>query len=294
MIIPKISIITPSYNQGCFLEDTILSVLGQNYPNLEYIIIDGGSTDNSVEIINKYKEKLAYWISEPDQGQSHAINKGFAKATGDIIAWLNSDDMYMPNILSFVAGNFENNFDGVLFGECVHFRNENGTFTAHGSNVLKRSKESVLTMVDFIVQPSTFWTKNIWQIVGQLDQSSHFGFDWEWFLRAQKLNVRFKAICKPLSIYRIHDKHKSGSGGLKRQAELLKIYNMYDPSYAAVIYSKLLTESLICNNIFFKGLYRILEVFKVYNSFSNSLKILKPLKYLNYANKDIETISTML
>jgi glycosyltransferase involved in cell wall biosynthesis len=96
---PKITIVTPSYNQGQYLEDTIASVLGQNYPNLEYMVLDGGSSDNSLEIIKKYENHLAFWVSERDGGQSAAINRGFGAATGDILAWLNSDDMYLPRVL---------------------------------------------------------------------------------------------------------------------------------------------------------------------------------------------------
>ncbi|RYE40071.1 MAG: glycosyltransferase, partial [Sphingobacteriales bacterium] len=121
--VPKISVITPSFNQGEYLEDTILSVIGQNYPNLEYIIIDGGSADNSVSIIKKYETHLSYWISEKDKGQSHAINKGFGLATGDILCWLNSDDLLLPSTLSYIASLADVLPDEyIVFGNCIHFR----------------------------------------------------------------------------------------------------------------------------------------------------------------------------
>ena len=115
---PKISIITPSYNQGQFLEETICSVLDQGYPSLEYIVIDGGSTDNSGEIIQKYAPHLAYWVSEKDSGQVEAIQKGFDRATGDVVAWLNSDDVYMPGTLDKIGAAFHDMDTAFVYGNC--------------------------------------------------------------------------------------------------------------------------------------------------------------------------------
>ena len=112
---PKISIVTPSYNQGQYIEETILSVLGQRYPNLEYMIYDAESTDNTVEVIQRYENELTYWVSEKDKGQADAINKGFANSTGEILMWLNSDDILMPNVLQFIAEQYQLKGDGILW-----------------------------------------------------------------------------------------------------------------------------------------------------------------------------------
>ncbi len=120
---PKISIVTPSFNQVEYIEETIRSVICQGYPNLEYIIIDGVSTDGSVEIIKKYEDYLTYWVSEPDRGQAHAINKGILKITGDIFGWINSDDLLLPNSLSKVAKTYQDNQDKILLGDIIHHYN---------------------------------------------------------------------------------------------------------------------------------------------------------------------------
>jgi len=118
----KVSIVTPSYNQAVFLGNTILSVIGQNYPDLEYFIIDGGSTDGSIEVIQQFSEYVTGWISEPDSGQAEAVNKGFRKANGDIVGWLNSDDMYAPGAISEVVTFFSENPEvGMVYGNAVSF-----------------------------------------------------------------------------------------------------------------------------------------------------------------------------
>ncbi|NJL12521.1 MAG: glycosyltransferase [Microscillaceae bacterium] len=227
--LPKISIVSPSYNQGQYLEETILSVIGQNYPNLEYIIIDGGSTDNSVEIIKKYEKHLAYWVSEPDRGQAHAINKGFAMATGDILAWLNSDDMYMPNILNFIAINLKETSQAMLlFGDVIHIQEDNKKLFSN-SSIKYFEQQLELCYVDFIVQPSSFWTRKTWETLGDLNEKYNYVFDWEWFIKAQQAKTKFVYISKYLSIYRIHSSHKTGIGGNERMIEILDVFNRYLP-----------------------------------------------------------------
>jgi glycosyltransferase involved in cell wall biosynthesis len=230
---PKITIVTPSYNQGQFLEETIQSVIGQQYPNLEYIIMDGGSTDNSVEIIKKYEHHLAFWVSEKDEGQSAAINVGFAKSTGEILGWLNSDDMYLPGTLAYIASRLDPNQPEIIFGNCVHINQEAGI--AFGSDVRKFHAQMNLSLTDYLIQPSSFWTRKAMHLAGALDQSLDFGFDWEWFLRARQAGVRFVPEDKYLSVYRIHGEHKTAIGGERRLQELASIHK----KHAGVRYERL-------------------------------------------------------
>jgi glycosyltransferase involved in cell wall biosynthesis len=231
MTLPKISIITPSYNQGQYLEETILSVLGQHYPHLEYIIMDGGSTDNSVELIKKYESHLTYWVSEADGGQSAAINKGFSIATGDILAWLNSDDMYMSRTLPYIASRLDIRQPELLFGNCLHFAD--GKEATSGSDVPRWHENSNLLLIDYIIQPSSFWTRRAWLKTGPLDESLTFSFDWEWFIRAKKAGVSFRRDEKYLALYRTHEERKTTLGGDERLRELSLIYSRHtEPRYA--------------------------------------------------------------
>ncbi|MDX2003535.1 MAG: glycosyltransferase family 2 protein [Chitinophagales bacterium] len=211
MQLPKISVITPSYNQGQYIEQTILSVVNQDYPNLEYIIIDGGSTDNTLEIIRRYEQKISYWVSEKDEGQSDAINKGLMKATGEIVVWLNSDDYYEPGALNWVGDAFVKNPEaGVVIGNV-------NNMTPAGS---KQLYQNHFELFDFlkrvsIHQPGVFWKKELCEVYGYLDKSFYYLMDHELWVRIF-FNTQIVHIEKALVNFRIHDQAKTGKnpGGL--------------------------------------------------------------------------------
>lgn len=234
MHIPKISIITPSYNQGKFLEETILSVLTQGYPNLEYIIIDGGSNDNSIDIIKKYEDRLAFWVSEKDEGQTEAINKGFRRATGDIVTWLCSDDTYYPGTLQFVSDFFLHNPDvDVVYGNAASI-DENG--------VIFRSPRTLdFTLLGLwigenpIPQPSSFMRSRILEKVGYLNESLYYCMDKEFFLRMAFAGSKIQHVNKILATYRFHEESKTVSAMYsekEKMDELIRISKMYDLGYS--------------------------------------------------------------
>jgi glycosyltransferase involved in cell wall biosynthesis len=289
----KITVVTPSFNQGQFLEATILSVLGQNYPGLEYIIMDGGSNDDSVSIIKKYGSQLTYWNTEKDNGQSHAINRGFARSTGDILLWLNSDDLLMPNVLAFIADTVRQNGDGIYFGNCIHFRESPLGLHCMGSDVVGSFNRQALEYTDYIIQPSSFWTRRVYEQVGPLDESLHFGFDWEWFLRAKKKGIQLSPLQKCLSMYRLHDSHKSGTGGVRRQNELLTIYGKYSPE-AGQLFRMLMQEKIPSQGFRAKMVAKIFRLAGRPVSHSRLLKLTQSSKYKAFSTEQIEYTRYML
>ncbi len=185
---PRISIVTPSYNQGQFIEQTIRSVLLQGFPNLEYIVIDGGSTDQSVEIIRRYSAWLSHWVSEPDSGQSAAINKGFSRATGELFAWLNSDDWYMPAALPRVAQLAMTHSGAMVLVGAGRLTNQKGEIIIHKEPPPTIDLAVLLEWLnggDFI-QPSCFFTRAAWDRIGRLDESLHLAFDVDLWIRMAK------------------------------------------------------------------------------------------------------------
>ncbi|MDK2843182.1 MAG: hypothetical protein PWQ17_2689 [Anaerophaga sp.] len=214
--LPKVTIVTPSYNQADFLEETMLSVLNQTYPNIEYIVVDGGSTDGSVDIIKRYENRLSWWVSETDTGQSDAINKGFSHATGEIYNWLNSDDILYPEAVS-VAVHFMQKYPQyeLVYGDRVVIDNKGRILDVFEPvSVSKRMAGFALR----IPQETTFFTSRIWHKVGGLNTELHFVMDsdlWHRFLE----ETRFFHIPVFMGAYRNHEESKSVYGMGKTVSE---------------------------------------------------------------------------
>ncbi|MEY4571115.1 MAG: hypothetical protein RLZ10_308 [Bacteroidota bacterium] len=208
IVYPKISIITPSFNQGNYIEETINSILNQGYPNLEYIIIDGGSSDNSVEIIKRYAEKITFWVSEKDSGQSEAINKGLQRSTGDIITWICSDDLLLPGSLFRAAELFIQHPDaGLIHGKTIMFGNGKKDHIK-GAHLIDLPL-GYFASIPF-PQPSSFFTKSALEKTGLLDSKLHYAMDYDFFIR-MAFNFDFIACDDIFSKYRLHEDSKSVS-----------------------------------------------------------------------------------
>jgi glycosyltransferase involved in cell wall biosynthesis len=227
--------VTPSYNQAPFLEATIRSVLLQGYPNLEYAVIDGGSTDGSVDVIRRYAPWLAYWASEPDGGQSDAINKGFARATGEVLGWLNSDDLYEPGTLEFVARFLASRPECELVYGNGWYVDERGRKTHRCDWVRSFSRRRLLT-VNFILQPAAFWRRRLWERTGPLDVACHWTMDWDWLIRATA-STSPEYVERDLACWRIGAHVKTVTGGARRRAEIARICRrhggVWQPTYLA-------------------------------------------------------------
>jgi glycosyltransferase involved in cell wall biosynthesis len=206
LTLPRISIVTPSFNQGPFLERTIRSVLDENYPDLEYIIIDGGSTDESVDIIKRYARHLAYWVSEPDAGQSNAINKGLRRATGTILAWLNSDDCYLPGVFQTIAETARAHPEAGVYVGASDVVDTAGVVIRHQK---PPAAISLATMYQWMrgadfMQPSCFFRDTAWRAVAPLDESIHIAFDVDLWMRMAKAGQGFVTIDRTLSQALVH------------------------------------------------------------------------------------------
>ena len=214
----KISVVTPSFNQGLYLETTLRSLLSQNYPDLELIVIDGGSTDQSVEIIRRHAPFLSHWESEKDRGQSHALNKGFAHVHGEIWTWLNSDDLLEPGVLRRVAGVFaEDPEAGVVYGDCVYVGQD-------GETVIEKFPGEPYSRLRhlahrFIAQPSCFFRTSM--VPPAVREDLHYCMDYDLWLKLADRGVKFHYVPEVFSRYRLHDASKSVGALVALHAEIV-------------------------------------------------------------------------
>jgi glycosyltransferase involved in cell wall biosynthesis len=253
--LPLVSIITPSYNQGRFIRQCIESVLTQDYPRIEYIIIDGGSTDETIDIIKEYEDKLI-WISEKDEGQSDAINKGFKMAKGEIIAWLNSDDTYEPRAVSNSVKYFMEDKDIVLtYGE-GYITNDQDERVKKFDATQEFDLWTLIHVWDYIMQPTTFFKKETIEKLGYLDKNLNWCMDWDLWIRLANAG-KVKYISEFIANSREYGDTKTSTGGYKRFKEIVALmrkysHKKYTPGYflygASTLYTDL-EETFLLNKI---------------------------------------------
>jgi glycosyltransferase involved in cell wall biosynthesis len=239
---PLVSIVTPSFNQSRFLESTIHSVLEQEYTNIEYIIVDGGSSDGSLDIIQRHAGRLAWWVSEKDQGQTDAINKGFAHAQGEILAWLNSDDTYEPQAISEAVAYLGSHPEvGMVYGDAAFIDQAGkviGRFPAAQTDYHRLRRGYV-----HIPQQSAFWRALLWKKVGPLDPSFYFAMDYDLWVRLAAL-APLQYIPRLWANFRLHTQGKTISADDRCWPEMLKVHYRDGGSWLGVLPAKYFVRKL--------------------------------------------------
>lgn len=230
--LPSITIVTPSFNQGRFLERTIRSVLDQGYPKLEYIVMDGGSTDGSLEIVERYAARLAHWASGPDGGQAAAINTGWRRAGGEVLAWLNSDDFYLPGTLLEIGEAFARHREAdLIYGLTQRVDADGNPMGTVGSAFHWRT---LLYSHQVIPQPSAFFRRSAVDAVGPLDESLHYSMDYDFFLRLTRLGPALM-LPRPLAVATIHDDAKTTRDRATAAAETHRVRKRYARGLGAAV-----------------------------------------------------------
>lgn len=258
---PRISIVTPSFRQAHLIERTIRSVLEQGYPNLEYIVQDGASDDGTAEILARYGDRLRHWESTPDRGQTDAINRGFRHASGEIMAYLNSDDILLPGALNAVAQYFIEHPDvDAVYGHRVLIDEQDREI---GRWIVPPHDDAVLTWADYIPQETLFWRRRAWEKVGgAFDDSFHFAMDWDFILRLRDAGAKFARIPRFIGAFRVHEKQKTSASisdvGISEMTRLRLRTLGYVPESAEVHMqcSRYLLRHLCCHAMYRAGIAR--------------------------------------
>jgi len=293
---PKISIITPSYNQGQYLEETILSIINQNYPNLEYIIIDGGSNDNSIEIIKKYEKYLAYWVSEKDEGQSDAINKGLEKVTGDVFNWINSDDYLEKDALNKIASAYLQNKDAKAF--CFGLSHLYGEKKIPFLKINNPEDKTQCFCDPVINQPATFYHRDAIQQFGKLNPHLHYCMDYEWWLKFMFIYGTSAIYVneEKIAVFRMHAASKTSSSHIKFIDDIANILYAIALQVDLKEYTSLLAKGFLINekysfNINLKKIdQELIKKMVIYFSLKWGHLIYNK-QHFNFAKEIIKTIS---
>jgi glycosyltransferase involved in cell wall biosynthesis len=218
---PSITVVTPSLNQGPFVERTIQSVLGQDYPSLQYVVLDGGSTDGTGEIVERYGPDLHHFESRPDNGQAGAINRGFALSDGEIMGWVNSDDLLLPGSLAYVARVFSSDPEtDMIYGHRILIDEHDQDI---GLWVTPRHSVDLLRWFDYLPQESTFWRRRLWEETGGVDESISVAFDWDLFLKFEQSGARIRRVSRFLGGFRLHPAQRTRVHHERAQEELAMI-----------------------------------------------------------------------
>jgi len=240
---PLVTIITPSFNQARYLEATIQSVLSQDYPRIEYMIVDGGSTDGSVDVIKKYESKLAWWVSEKDKGQTDAINKGFATAKGEILAWINSDDTYEPGAVSAAVKYLQEHPEvGMVYGDC-NFINESGRVVGKFRSA-QTNYRLLRQGYAHIPQQTMFLRADLWKKVGPLDPSFYFAMDYDlWTRIASRSEIKY--VPQTWANFRLHTSGKTIAADDRCWPEMIRVHYRDGGSFFSIIVAKYYIRKLI-------------------------------------------------
>jgi len=262
----KFSIIIPSFNQGQFIERTILSILDQSYTNYEVIIIDGGSTDNTIDILHKYDSKIKYWVSEKDNGQSHAFNKGLGNASGDFIGWINSDDIYFPGAFQSVNDRLllDPEID-ILFGDYSYIDEHDKTIHRK-REICYNYLEAFWTGKCYHANLAGFFRRNCFIQIGSMDVNLHYAMDYDLYLRLGLANCKFDHIRRPLGAYRIHGNSKTTLSYHKMAHEVGLVQEKYRGSIPGIMHPGLL-------RLYYASIRKIKKVMQGCYSVKNILSI---------------------
>ena len=240
----RVSIVTPSYNQASYLEETIRSVLEQDYADIEYIVIDGGSTDGSLDILRQYAPRLAYWVSEKDRGQTDALNKGFARATGDVLAWINSDDTYLPGAISAAVRELQSHPEAAaVYGE-THFIDGSGRVIGRfpaAQTDYQRLRQGFV----HVPQQSTFFRADLWRKVGPLDPTFYFAMDYDLWVRLAREAPLVYLPGKFWSNFRLHSDAKTIAADDRCWPEMLRVHYRDGGSKLSIITAKYWVRKLV-------------------------------------------------